>query len=181
MEISIFHRKSQYIYFFASFALSLILIITVFEGLFFMFDNYQQTRDAIFWIAVFVLAYCFLYGLLGLYASIVCIIYDLSTLITIDQKMRNVVYYNKYSGTIKFHVDDIIECTYLSKSYPRLMTSYTRIVLKNEEKILLGQYIDEKTIISLNPMNCKYNHKESIAYEELLKSLLRGIFNKTSN
>ena len=173
MKTTIFSKKNKYIDFVLSilFSCPVIYYSIMFFGT--ALSGEMPSDGYVYWLILVTVICAFLYALLGLYSCIICVIYDWTTSITIDKRMRDVVYYNRYTGTIKFNADDIIEITELSKDHPRLMISYTRIVLKNGVKILLGQFVDAECISDLSPVDCKRDHKESIVYEELLISMIR--------
>lgn len=173
MKVTFFQKVSQYIALILSLVSSSVLLISAMLLSLRIYDGHINFQGALYYLLVALISFCLLYALLGLYSCIICVIYDWTTSITIDKRMRDVVYYNRYTGTIKFNADDIIEITELSKDHPRLMISYTRIVLRNGVKILLGQFVDAECISDLSPVDCKRDHKESIAYEELLISMIR--------
>lgn len=172
MIVSIFHKKTQYVELIVTLILSILLIVSVIVVLVKLCGCDIQSEDWFYWPFVIVMIYLFLYGIVEVYACVICVVYDWTTSIVINDKGREISYYNKYTGVIKFNVDDIVEVIRMSKSYPRMIISYVKIILRSGQVILLGNFIDSNSITSLNPRGCRYSHKESIVFEDFLISIM---------
>ncbi len=172
IEVSIFQKKKQLFECFLSILFSIPFIVGPIIIWSTPHIENSNTSGFLLLLTNVLLALVFLYGLIELYSCIISVIYDWTTTITIDQKMQYVVYYNKYTGEIKFHTDDIVEVTHLSKNYPRMMLVYVRVLLRDGKKIIIGHFVDTCFITKLYLRNCKYEHAESAVYEDFLISMM---------